>query len=162
MQGINSEKHSPFERDAIRDTKLDIVYQMQAIIDETASLTGERKMNRPLEIHEQRLLQKLLDQCAFDVTNLRTQATIAKVRNVNSDGSILRFEDFSSVPSAPMPPIHLVPVEAVFPDTDGVKIHILLHVREGRLYELEFLKEDATKLLEYPDADEIKDFILEG
>jgi hypothetical protein len=117
-------------------------------------------MQRPLDTREQDILNKLLDQCTFDVANLRAQAASSAVWNVNDDGSILRFESSPSIPSAPMPSIHFVPVEAVFRDTDGVNIHILLHVRDGRLYELEYLKEDNTKPLKIPDAQEMKDFIL--
>ena len=117
-------------------------------------------MQRLLEIIEQRILYKLLDQCTFDTSSLRPQVAIIKVQNVNDDGSILRFENLKSAPPAPIPPIHFVPVEAIVSDTDGVKIHILLHLREGRLYEMEYLKEDGTIIMKHPDPQEMKEFIL--
>jgi hypothetical protein len=40
-----------------------------------------------------------------------------------------------------------VPIEAEVEDADGVTVHILLHVLEGRMHELEIYREDSGSLL---------------
>jgi hypothetical protein len=71
-------------------------------------------MQRPLDTREQDILNKLLDQCTFDVANLRAQAASTEVWNVNDDGSILRFESSPSIQPAPMPSIHLFQLRRFF------------------------------------------------
>lgn len=40
-----------------------------------------------------------------------------------------------------------IPVEASYPDADGMVVHVLLHVIDGRLYELEVYREDSGRVL---------------
>jgi len=40
-----------------------------------------------------------------------------------------------------------IPAEAEFRDTDGVLIHILLHVIDGKVNELEIYKEDGSPII---------------
>lgn len=121
----------------------------------------KRKMvNRKLNITELNMIDKMLDQCAFDPTNLYTQVRSATVCNINDDGSIIRFEHPPSARRAPAPPIHFVPVEALAKDTDGGTIHVLLHIRDGKVYELEYLKEDSSIIKKWPQADDLIDFVV--
>jgi hypothetical protein len=43
-----------------------------------------------------------------------------------------------------------IPVEASYPDADGVIVHVLLHIIEGRLDELEVYREDSGRVLVPP------------
>lgn len=43
--------------------------------------------------------------------------------------------------------VRLIPVEAEFADLDGVIVHVLLHVVNGRLHELEIYREDSGEVL---------------
>lgn len=49
-----------------------------------------------------------------------------------------------------------IPVEGQFADADGVPIHILLHVLEGFASELEVYREDSSKVLAMPSADQLE------
>ncbi len=46
--------------------------------------------------------------------------------------------------------VHRVPVEAEYDDEDSVIVHVLLHVVEGRIAELEFYKDDGSAILRRP------------
>jgi hypothetical protein len=67
---------------------------------------------------------------------LREQVAILCGRSIDPEGSL---ELKASGPKADV--AHRVPVEAVMEDRDGVSIHILLHVRDGLLSELEIYKD---------------------
>ncbi len=49
-----------------------------------------------------------------------------------------------------------IPVEAEFEDADGVLIHILLHVIDGKANELEIYKEDGSPIIKRPDPSKMK------
>ena len=53
-----------------------------------------------------------------------------------------------------------VPVEAEAKDRDGVVIHVLLHVVEGRPVELEFFREDAATVKLIPPPAEFELIVL--
>jgi hypothetical protein len=48
-----------------------------------------------------------------------------------------------------------IPVEAEIQDADGVLIHILLHIVDGKLNELEIYKEDGSPIIEHPDPSKL-------
>ena len=48
----------------------------------------------------------------------------------------------------------LFPVEAYFTDADGVNVHALLFVRNGRIYQLEIYKDDESAIIAMPTAEE--------
>lgn len=49
-----------------------------------------------------------------------------------------------------------IPVEAEGEDSDGVKIHFLIHVVEGYLSELEIFREDSESILKMPEVRSLK------
>lgn len=49
-----------------------------------------------------------------------------------------------------------IPVEAELPDNDGVSIHVLLHVVNGLLAELEIYKDDLSPIQESLCAEKIR------
>jgi quinol monooxygenase YgiN len=44
-----------------------------------------------------------------------------------------------------------IPTEGEFKDTDGVAIHVLLHVVKGKVDELEIYKDDGSPVVRMPD-----------
>jgi hypothetical protein len=51
---------------------------------------------------------------------------------------------------------HRVPVEGQSSDPDGMPIHFLLHVVDGRLSEIEVFREDGRQIVNLPSATEIE------
>jgi hypothetical protein len=58
------------------------------------------------------------------------------------------------------PVIKRVPVEAEARDDDGVVVHALLHVIDGRPAELEIFKDDSSPVVRMPSAAEFEVIIL--
>jgi hypothetical protein len=54
-----------------------------------------------------------------------------------------------------------VPTEGEAIDIDGVTIHYLLHVVEGRIDQLEIFKDDLSKVSRQPEPEDIKIIIAE-
>jgi len=87
---------------------------------------------------------------------LRKQLAKAAVRRVDTDGSLEL-----SVEAGPQAEVvRRIPVEAEAVDRDGVPIHVLLHVVDGRLHELEFYREDSQPIVRRPTPDDIRVFVL--
>jgi hypothetical protein len=64
-------------------------------------------------------------------------------------------------PSAPRAEVRRrIPVEAETGDRDGVTIHILLHVLEGHMHELEVYREDSARVETRPNPEEIRVVVL--
>lgn len=74
---------------------------------------------------------------------LRQQIHNCKVRVLDDDGSLQLMPIAQSAADVRC----RVPVEAVTVDSDGIPIHILLHVVDGYLNELEIYKEDLSTCL---------------
>jgi len=71
---------------------------------------------------------------------------------------------FLEVDQARVPPATVtrrVPVEAEAPDSDGVAIHVLLHVPNGYLSELEIFREDGERLIQMPATETLNVFSLD-
>lgn len=118
---------------------------------------------RSLNPTELSLLEKLLERSAPGSSELRAQIAGALVRAINDDGTILRFELRPSALRAPTGPLHFVPVEASALDTDGTVVRVLLHVRNGLLYEIEYVREAPGKLEKFPSAQDLFDFrVVQG
>ena len=49
-----------------------------------------------------------------------------------------------------------VPTEGEAPDADGVAIHYLLHVVDGRIDQLEIFKEDLSRVLRHAEPEDLK------
>lgn len=83
---------------------------------------------------------------------LRNQLANLFVEPIDADGS-LRL-----CPKDPKPAgvSRRIPVEATYADTDGVLVHLLIHVIGGVLDELEIYREDsATVMLPPVDASDL-------
>jgi hypothetical protein len=104
---------------------------------------------RPLNADERALLEKLLD-CEFPGRNeLRRQLDSVAAQKVYGDGT-LALRVSSGQPAAVK---GRIPTEGSCPDADGVMIHVLLHVVNGMMDELEIFKEDGSNVVRPPMAD---------
>jgi hypothetical protein len=56
--------------------------------------------------------------------------------------------------------VRRIPVEAEFDDQDGVGVHVLLHVLDGYLNELEIYREDSSPLQREPDPEDFRLIVL--
>ncbi len=98
---------------------------------------------RPLSETERLTLAKLLTADFPGRTQLLQQAQGALAKTLDAEGSIaLR----SSVDAPAAQVVRRIPVEAEFEDLDGVTVHVLLHVLEGFLDELEFYRDDSAPI----------------
>ncbi len=103
---------------------------------------------RPLEASERELLQGLLAPEFPGREELRRQLDSLLVKRIDEDGSLA----LQTGPAAPAPVKCRVPTEGQCPDADGTVIHVLLHVANGLMNELEIFKEDSSRVLNPPVA----------
>lgn len=96
------------------------------------------------------LVDKLLSAEFPGCSELREQARGAQVRQIESHGApAFLFDVLAGAPVARV--LERVPVEGQALDRDGVTIHFLLHVLEGRLSEIEVFREDGQPIIKLPD-----------
>jgi hypothetical protein len=105
---------------------------------------------------ERELLGALLSAEFPGKPELVEQAHAAMVRVVDEDGS-LAFK-LAAGPTASV--IRRIPVEGDAPDDDGVIVHVLLHVVDGLLRELEVLREDGRPPRRPVRATELRVIVL--
>lgn len=98
---------------------------------------------RPLTANESGILAPLLKAEFPGQVQLAQQAARISARPLDADGS-LEFAQ-SDGPLAPV--VRRIPVEAEAEDQDGVMIHVLLHVVDGQLKELEVYREDSAPVM---------------
>lgn len=105
----------------------------------TMSSTGEPDGARPPRPVEMRVLEQLLAAAFPGQAELQQQATTLRVREIDRCGCL----ELHVAPGRPAPVVRRIPVEAETMDADGVVIHVLLHVVDGYLDELEVFREDG-------------------
>jgi len=71
-----------------------------------------------------------------------------QVRTLDEEGSLELHSDVPGIVSG----AKAIPVEAEANDSDGVPIHVLLHVVHGRPNELEIYKDDSSTIQQMPPA----------
>ena len=84
------------------------------------------------------------------------QVATAHARPLDDHGC-LELRAASGAPRAEV--IRRIPVEAEAPDVDGMTIHILLHVVDGYVDELEFFRDDGRRLQGRVQPDALKVFV---
>jgi hypothetical protein len=99
---------------------------------------------RPLSIAEHEMLSKLLIAQFPGSRELAIQAQNASAKTLDAEGSIA-LDPGTNAPVADVE--RRVPVEAEFEDADGVTIHVLLHVVDGLMNEMELYREDSGPIL---------------
>jgi hypothetical protein len=107
---------------------------------------------RDLTPHEQGIIDRLLEKAFPGRDEICEQMKSCLVRTIDEDKS-LEFLVKSDVKAKVK---RRIPVEAEFQDTDGVLIHILLHVIDAKVNELEIYKEDGSPIIESPDPSRLQ------
>lgn len=110
--------------------------------------------SRSLTDYEQQLAIKLLEALPNGAQYLE-QLNSVQVSRWAGDSS-LKFEfreDVGSVDNEMG-----IPVEGEFKDVDGVPIHVLMHVKDGKLHILEIYKENASEVIRMPPAADLQIF----
>ena len=100
---------------------------------------------------EIRVVKRLLGRSFPGASELLKQLDTMLVRNIDADGSLqIVVQD-----NMPMALTSSVPTNGRYFDSDardegGPAVNVLLHVKNGRLCELEVYKDDASKILISP------------
>lgn len=89
---------------------------------------------------------------------LLEQLRSCSVRSIDVDGG-LEFLVHSSATAMQIQ--HRIPVEAEYEDVDGIVVHILLHVLQGKISELEFYREDGGLVRQRPMPNQLRVFVAE-
>jgi hypothetical protein len=89
------------------------------------------------------LLTRLVGSSFEGSSALARQLGTTLVTPLDENGS-LRLHPGNTIPAVVN---RRIPVEASYPDADGVVVHVLLHVIEGLLNELEVYREDSGRVL---------------
>lgn len=105
---------------------------------------------RRLNAFESELIARLLSPPFEGREEVAEQIESATVSEIDEDGS-LAFEVTAPVAARVR---KRVPTEAQVQDRDGTLIHALLHVVNGKITELEFYKEDSSRIVERPPPGE--------
>lgn len=109
-------------------------------------MTDERF--RDLTTGELQIVTRLLQEPFEGHDDLIRQLRNAQVKQVDANGSLVFRVGGPSAAQIS----ERVPVEAEAPDVDGVPIHVLLHVIDGLLAELELYRNDLGPVIEFPTA----------
>ena len=115
-------------------------------------MTTNDQTFRDFTTYEQEIIDRLLEKAFPGRDEIREQMKFCLVRTIDADKS-LGFLVKSNVTAKVK---RRIPVEAEFQDADGVVIHILLHVIDGKVNELEIYKEDGSPIIESPDPYKLK------
>lgn len=125
------------------------------------SLRGIRNKDeadyRPLSSRERAYLDRLLEADFPGREALASQLAAAKARQIDEYGSL----DFYVLPAQRAKVKRRIPVEGRFLDADGTVIHLLLHVLDGVIDELEIFKEDLSEVLKLPPAEDLELLVLD-
>ncbi|MEY4394995.1 MAG: hypothetical protein EBT92_18940 [Planctomycetes bacterium] len=102
---------------------------------------------RELKVEERALLERLLSTDFPGKEELLVQIRHCLVRGIDEDGSL----EFDVQTTVDVPNVKRgVLTEGEFYDTDGGIAHVLLHVVDGKVKELEFYKQDGSTVRGIP------------
>ncbi len=107
---------------------------------------------RRLNEIERQLIGRLLEANFPGRDTLLEQVDHSLVTPFDTDGS-LSFDVQTTVAANVT---WRVPTEGEFKDADGVTIHVLLHVVNGFINELEIFKEDGSAVVRMPNPSELQ------
>ncbi len=92
---------------------------------------------------ERSIMERLLEGDFPGRDELHEQIDNCLVEPIDHNGSL----KFLAETEVRAPVKSRIPTEGETEDEDGVTIHVLLHVVEGQVHELEVYKDDSSKLL---------------
>jgi hypothetical protein len=108
---------------------------------------------RPLTEWERRIILKLLQDSPFtgrDALLVQLEHVVGQIIDENGGLSLKCSSALKAVVKT------RVPVMGDVPDIDGMVIHYLLHVVDGKMNELEIYKDDSSKILRQAEPEELK------
>jgi hypothetical protein len=109
---------------------------------------------RELTEYERKLVDRLLSEGFAGRDEISSQVRSSRVRQIDKEGS-LEF----LVSGGPMVTSGFrIPVEGWFEDTDGMLVHVLLHVVSGRINELEIYKDDGSQIVQMAEPSRLTIF----
>ncbi|MGM1016425.1 MAG: DUF6984 family protein [Actinomycetota bacterium] len=114
-----------------------------ASCEQSSDIQTDSAELRPLARKEAAVLRTLLSQPFDGRVELVEQVAGLRVGALDEQGSLRLQTSGGSMSAA----AYRVPVEASYTDADGVVAHVLLHVLNGRLHELEVYREDGGQVL---------------
>ena len=116
---------------------------------------------RPINESERQILDRLLHVDFPGAAELRVQAARSQIDRLDiAGGPVFEFNFSNDVVRASVS--YPVPVEAEGVDQDGARMHLLLHVRDGVLQELEIYREDGQQIQRLPKADSVDVMVNPG
>lgn len=112
-------------------------------------------MFRKLTTEETSIVARLLETDFPGRDAIAQQMENATVREWDDRNGSLIFE----VASGPRAVTKLrIPVEGEFEDLDGITIHVLLHVVDGFVTDLEIYKDDSSRIQKIPSSTQLRIF----
>ena len=114
----------------------------------------EPKRFREMNIWERRLVDKLLEIPFPGSRDLAIQLRDSLVCSIDENGSV----DFLVSTKKKVSVHNPIPVEAEAEDSDGITIHLLLHVIDGIARGIEVYKEDSSDVIKFPDPTALRLF----
>ena len=113
---------------------------------------------RRFTLYERGIIDRLLEKAFSGRNEIWEQMQNCLIRAIDEDKS-LEFFVKSKVRAKVK---RRIPVEAEFQDSDGTLIHLLLHVVDGKVNELEIYKEDGLPIIERPEPSKLKVVCLDS
>jgi hypothetical protein len=120
-----------------------------------APLNVESDFRKPTD-EERSLLECLLEAQFPGRDELAPMVRNVLVRTIDEDGGL----QLQSEVSGEAPVVKRIPVEAEAKDSDGFRVHALLHVVDGRPTELEIYKDDGSTVKRMPAASTFELIVL--
>ena len=114
----------------------------------------EFKRFREMNIWERQLVDKLLETPFPGSHDLAIQLRDSLVCSIDENGSV----DFLISTNKKVSVHNPIPVEAEAEDSDGITIHLLLHVIDGIARGIEVYKEDSSDVIKFPDPTALRLF----
>ncbi len=109
---------------------------------------------RKLTESEVNLINRLLEKDFPGRDAIAEQISSALVEQIDANGSLKFFvnRDANAVTE------FRIPTEGEFEDVDGATIHLLLHVVNGKVDELEIYKDDSSSVVKMPEPKHLRLF----
>lgn len=112
---------------------------------------------RQFTTNERQIIDRLLGTDFQGKHEIREQLNHCLVKQIDKEGS-LKFRIKTDIKANVK---RRIPIEAEVEDEDGTLIHVLLHVVDGKLDELEFYKEDGSPIIKVPDPSKLRLLLLD-
>jgi hypothetical protein len=109
---------------------------------------------RELTEYERKLVDRLLSEGFAGRDEISSQVRSSRVRQIDKEGSLEFLVSGGSMVTSGF----RIPVEGWFEDTDGMLVHVLLHVVSGRINELEIYKDDGSQIVQMAEPSRLTIF----